>query len=130
MNMRAVVSPLHSTVEAVKVDIDGNRRRELFGQIPIPWIKKEHRFDPMNFIKSGRKIVNYDAKELRIWGVSDLTTELKDCLRFLFFFSLGTYQFLSHCAVRSKHLASFDPAYCDLFHDYGDCSRIWQLQIY
>jgi len=68
MNMRAVVSPLHSTVEAVKVDIDGNRRRELFGQMPIPWIKKEHRFDPMNFIKSGRKIVNYDAKELRIWG--------------------------------------------------------------
>jgi predicted nucleic acid-binding Zn ribbon protein len=44
-------------------------KKEMIRQIPMPWRKKEHTFDPVFFKCDNKKIVKYESKDLKIWRV-------------------------------------------------------------
>jgi hypothetical protein len=58
--------------EMSQVTEDMNRsgrksKKEMIRQIPLPWRKKEHTFDPVFFKCDNSKIVKYESKDLKIW---------------------------------------------------------------
>lgn len=71
------MNPLHEETiiednqELTTILKDGKiTRKEILAQLPLPWRKKEHRFDPTFYKCEGKKIVKYESKDLKIWGVS------------------------------------------------------------
>lgn len=62
---RAVELNAQEFKESAEID-----RKEILKQMQIPWRKKEHRFDPVFFKCENKKIVKYESRELKIWGVS------------------------------------------------------------
>jgi hypothetical protein len=69
------MNPIHkSEQELTSRKGSKTSRKDVLRQIEIPWRKKEHRFDPTFFKCEGKKIVKYEPKDLKVWGVSYFST--------------------------------------------------------
>jgi hypothetical protein len=66
------MNPLHEGGEEIN-----------YGQLPLPWRKKEHTFDP-EFFKCQNKIVKYNSTQLSEWRVRRNLTVLLYCKNLLF----------------------------------------------
>lgn len=69
------MNPLFNAVEKdQEIEMDNfasgqQIRKDALGQLPIPWRKKTHTFDPEFHKDDMKKLVKYKSEDLKIWGV-------------------------------------------------------------